>query len=99
MFYLPFAEEGRGRAAPTADKSSGQRAAEATLAAATSGTEGSSFQLGGKRGGTTGRVAGTKLCLIRWRPEVPITSGCATRAYFEISQNRFWTSIGCSGRP
>jgi hypothetical protein len=36
---------------------------------------------------------------MRVRLAIPTMSGCAMRAYFEISQNRFWQSIGCSRRP
>src|SRR6185312_17021002 len=35
---------------------------------------------------------------MRVRPDTPRASGCATRAYLEISQNRFWQSIGWSRR-
>jgi hypothetical protein len=32
-----------------------------------------------------GRGLGLKPCLMRLRPDVPATSGCATRAYFDVA--------------
>jgi len=56
-------------------------------------------QRGGKNGRGNSREVGRYICLIRCLSATPTTSGCATRAYFEISQNRFWQSMGCKGRP
>ena len=38
-------------------------------------------------------------CLMRVRPEIPLISGCRTRAYLPTSQNKFWQSISCRRRP